>query len=147
MRLGDRREAPVHTCEGHVCTGRCCFRASRCAGRSEDVSEETHESGRRVVVIHKQRSVDSESSVQTVRARPRAAASRWRWQATYGRRLFWTDSVVVLLAVVLAHVVRFGHENMLPIVPVNTLNYSLISVVLAVAWLAALRVFGPARVG
>ncbi|MCK0090503.1 sugar transferase [Rhodococcus sp. F64268] len=73
--------------------------------------------------------------------RRHAAANRWRWQSAYARGLFWTDSVVVVLAVLLAHAVRFGHENVLRVEPISTLNYSVISGGFAVAWLAALKAF------
>ncbi|MGX6508898.1 sugar transferase [Rhodococcus sp. SJ-2] len=68
-------------------------------------------------------------------------ATRWEWQSKYVRSLFWTDALVVVLSVLLAHVVRFGQENLLTMEPVSTLNYTLISVGLAVAWLVNLRVF------
>ncbi len=79
--------------------------------------------------------------MSTLPVRRRAAANRWQWQSVYVRRLFWTDSIVVVLAVLSAQVVRFGHENMLTMGPISTLSYSMLSVGLAVAWLAALRVF------
>lgn len=69
------------------------------------------------------------------------AGTRWAWQTSYIRGLFWTDAVVVVLAVLLAHIVRFGHENLLTMDPVSTLNYTLISAGLAVAWLVNLRLF------
>jgi FlaA1/EpsC-like NDP-sugar epimerase len=57
------------------------------------------------------------------------------------RRLFWTDAVIITLSVLLAHIVRFGHENLLTMDTVSTLNYTLISVGIAVAWLVNLRLF------
>ncbi|TCN49155.1 Undecaprenyl-phosphate galactose phosphotransferase WbaP/exopolysaccharide biosynthesis polyprenyl glycosylphosphotransferase [Rhodococcus sp. SMB37] len=70
-----------------------------------------------------------------------ASGTRWAWQTSYGRHLFWTDTVIVVLAVLLAHIVRFGHENLLTMDPVSTLNYTLISAGLAVAWMVNLRLF------
>ncbi|MCK0090489.1 sugar transferase [Rhodococcus sp. F64268] len=55
--------------------------------------------------------------------------------------MFWTDAAVVVVSVLLAHVVRFGHENLLTMDPISTLNYTLISAGLAVTWLVNLRVF------
>ncbi len=67
--------------------------------------------------------------------------TRRAWQAAYVRRLFWTDAIIVTLSVLLAHIVRFGHENLLTMDTVSTLNYTLISVGIAVAWLVNLRLF------
>lgn len=58
--------------------------------------------------------------------------TRRAWQAAYVRRLFWTDAIIVTLSVLLAHIVRFGHENLLTMDTVSTLNYTLISVGIAV---------------
>ncbi len=70
-----------------------------------------------------------------------SSGTRWVWQSAYVRRLFCTDTLVIVLAVVVAHVVRFGHENLLTMEPVSTLNYTMISAGLAIAWMVSLRLF------
>ncbi|NLG56026.1 MAG: sugar transferase, partial [Rhodococcus sp.] len=67
---------------------------------------------------------------------------RQDWQAAYRRRLWITDTLVVVGAVGIAQAVRFGDDDVLVASrQVTALNYTWISVLLAVGWLAALGVF------
>ncbi|MFD6855990.1 sugar transferase [Rhodococcus sp. NPDC060090] len=112
-----------------------------------------HVSGRRqnegrftVTAVGEKRKSASEGGVTSANSITAArssgsTASRQTWQSAYARQLFWTDAVVVLLSVFLAHVVRFGHDNWLTMEPVSALNYTLISVGLAAAWMVNLRIF------
>lgn len=81
-----------------------------------------------------------EAAPLTSSAGQSSTATRWTWQSAYVRRLFWTDTVIVVLSVVLAHIVRFGHESLLA-AQIDALNYTLISIGLAAAWLVSLRMF------
>ncbi|WP_203011038.1 sugar transferase [Rhodococcus ruber] len=71
----------------------------------------------------------------------RSGNTRWSWQSGYVRRLFWTDSVIVVLAVVLAHVVRFGHADLLAATSFSEVNYAVVSVCLAAGWIGTLALF------
>ncbi len=68
-------------------------------------------------------------------------STRWGWQKSYVNTLFVTDALVVVLAVALAHVVRFGQDSLVTMDGVGTLSYTLISVALGVAWIAFLSLF------
>ena len=107
---------------------------------------DNHEGGSAVTALGQKQATASERDVPEgnsaiLSGTAHATPSRSAWQAAYARRLFWTDGVVVALAVLLAHVVRFGHQDLLTMGPVSTLNYTLISGSLIVAWLVILRVF------
>ncbi|MBH0122993.1 sugar transferase [Rhodococcus sp. CX] len=69
------------------------------------------------------------------------ASTRRAWQRIYVRRLIVTDSLVVVLAVTLAHVVRFGQGDMLVNATAAEWNYVVISICLAALWLAFLAAF------
>ncbi len=68
-------------------------------------------------------------------------STRRAWQRIYVRRLIVTDSLVVVLAVTLAHVVRFGQGDMLVNAVVAEWNYVVISICLAAMWIAFLAAF------
>ncbi len=68
-------------------------------------------------------------------------STRWGWQKSYVNTLFVTDALVVVLAVALAHVVRFGQDSLVTMDGVGTLSYTLISVALGAAWIAFLSLF------
>nr|WP_253261106.1 sugar transferase [Rhodococcus ruber] len=55
--------------------------------------------------------------------------------------MFWTDNLIVVLAVVLAHVVRFGESDLLATTPYPEVNYAVVSVCLVVAWAGTLALF------
>ncbi|AKE92730.1 polyprenyl glycosylphosphotransferase [Rhodococcus sp. WB1] len=55
--------------------------------------------------------------------------------------MFWTDNIMVVLAVVLAHVVRFGEADLLAATSFSEENYAVVSVCLAVAWIGTLVLF------
>ncbi|MFD1810860.1 sugar transferase [Rhodococcus gannanensis] len=71
----------------------------------------------------------------------RSGNTRWAWQRAYARWLFWTDGLIVLAAVVLAHVVRFGESDLLAVGTVSESNYVVVSACLVVAWTATLAMF------
>lgn len=79
--------------------------------------------------------------VRTGDPRGGSSAERRSWQRAYVRRLFWTDAVIVVLAVVSAHVVRFGHDSLLTVDTAHALDYTLVSVALAAAWIIVLAGF------
>ncbi len=68
-------------------------------------------------------------------------STRRAWQRIYVRRLIVTDSLVVMLAVTLAHVVRFGQGDLLVNAVVAEWNYVVISICLAAMWIAFLAAF------
>ncbi|MCW3468065.1 sugar transferase [Rhodococcus pyridinivorans] len=68
-------------------------------------------------------------------------ANRRSWPQSYIRRLIWSDAIVVVLAVVVAHTVRFGQGDLSTTEPVSELSYALISVGLAGLWLITLALF------
>ncbi|WP_407107447.1 sugar transferase [Rhodococcus aetherivorans] len=71
----------------------------------------------------------------------RSGNTRRSWQSAYVTRLFWTDNIMVVLAVVLAHVVRFGEADLLAATSFSEENYAVVSVCLAVAWIGTLVLF------
>ncbi|PND53800.1 MULTISPECIES: sugar transferase [Rhodococcus] len=71
----------------------------------------------------------------------RTVNTRWSWQGAYVKRLFWTDNIIVVLAVVLAHVVRFGQSDLLATPTFSELNYAAISLCFATAWIGTLILF------
>ncbi|MFD3811656.1 sugar transferase [Rhodococcus sp. NPDC058639] len=73
--------------------------------------------------------------------REESPATRWNWQRAYVRWLFWTDAAIVVLAVVLAHVVRFGQDSLFTMDTAHALNYSLVSLALAAVWIGFLAAF------
>ncbi|MFD9662868.1 sugar transferase [Rhodococcus sp. NPDC059968] len=69
-------------------------------------------------------------------------SGRRAWQAAYIRRLWVSDTVIVIAAVALAQWVRFGdsgvlHTSSFP----QTLSYALVSALLVLSWLATLIIF------
>nr|WP_261379561.1 sugar transferase [Rhodococcus rhodochrous] len=80
------------------------------------------------------------SSVDGEQQPPRSA-SRRNWQKSYVNRLVLSDAIIVLLAVVIAHGVRFGQDDLLTTEPVAEISYSLISACLVISWLTALALF------
>lgn len=72
---------------------------------------------------------------------PPGSANRRNWQQSYISRLIWSDVIVVVLAVVVAHTVRFGQGDLSTTEPVSELSYALISVGLAGLWLITLALF------
>ncbi|WP_330181304.1 sugar transferase [Nocardia sp. NBC_01503] len=74
--------------------------------------------------------------------RPLPSGKR-RWQAEYGRRLRITDTLVVCGSVALAQLIRFGglnYDSPLDWAGDARIGYSVISVLLALVWLAFLAV-------
>ncbi|XEM93790.1 sugar transferase [Rhodococcus sp. JVH1] len=68
--------------------------------------------------------------------------NRRAWQAAYIRRLWISDTLVVIAAVALAQWVRFGDSGTLSTSSsVHTLSYTLVSAALIIAWLATLVIF------
>ncbi|MGF0284781.1 sugar transferase, partial [Rhodococcus sp. IEGM1339] len=72
---------------------------------------------------------------------PSGSANRRSWQQSYIRRLIWSDAIVVVLAVVVAHTVRFGQGDLSTTEPVSELSYALISAGLVGLWLITLALF------
>ncbi|WP_371746970.1 sugar transferase [Rhodococcus pyridinivorans] len=72
---------------------------------------------------------------------PSGLADRRSWQQSYIRRLIWSDALVVVLAVVVAHTVRFGQGDLSTTEPVSELSYALISAGLVGLWLITLALF------
>ncbi|WP_245650267.1 sugar transferase [Millisia brevis] len=72
-----------------------------------------------------------------------AIAGRRRWQQSYIDGLRITDTAAVVAAVFVAHMVRFGAEDMgVAFDPLTfTYNYEFVSLVLAMGWLALLAIF------
>lgn len=68
-------------------------------------------------------------------------ASRRDWEARYMEGLRVTDTIVVLGAVTVAQVIRFGEVNFRE--PWSVASYVGVSGVLAVLWLAFLVIFAP----
>ncbi len=68
-------------------------------------------------------------------------STRWGWQKSYVNTLFVTDALIVVLAVALAHVTRFGQDSLVTMDGVGTLSYTLISVAFGAAWIAFLSLF------
>ncbi len=62
------------------------------------------------------------------------------WQRRYVSRLVWTDTVVVVVAVVAAQIARFGFTP--GGVAGSEASYTLVSAILAVLWLGLLAIFG-----
>ncbi|WP_240918602.1 sugar transferase [Rhodococcus sp. 14C212] len=71
----------------------------------------------------------------------RSGTTRWSWQSAYVRRLFWTDNIIVVLAVVLAHVVRFGQSDLLTTKSFSEVNYAVVSLCFTAAWIGTLVLF------
>ncbi|MBJ8343512.1 sugar transferase [Antrihabitans sp. YC2-6] len=71
------------------------------------------------------------------------SSDRARWQAEYGRRLALSDAVVVIAAVAIAQVVRFGglDGGQVPLPIQGEFGYSIVSVGIAAAWLTLLSFF------
>lgn len=71
------------------------------------------------------------------------SSGRRLWQNQYIDGLRVTDTLAVVVAVLVAHVVRFGAEDMrVSIDPLNfSYNYEFVSVVLALSWISLLAIF------
>ncbi|MBM7417193.1 exopolysaccharide biosynthesis polyprenyl glycosylphosphotransferase [Rhodococcus sp. PvP016] len=87
---------------------------------------------------------ESESAERRDVALPRArrsrrATSRRDWERSYMDRLRVTDVLVVVAAVACAQVVRFGRPDLE--VPRAAFNYTVVSVALALTWIAFLAIF------
>lgn len=69
-------------------------------------------------------------------------SGRRAWQAAYIRRLWVSDTLIVIAAVSLAQWVRFGDSGILQtsVFP-QTLSYTFVSALLAVSWLLTLVIF------
>lgn len=68
-----------------------------------------------------------------------------RWQDLYRRRVAITDVVVIVLAVVLAHVLRFGEARDSVAVSgdaIGSIDYLTVSILLMASWAAFLAAFG-----
>ncbi|WP_160096615.1 sugar transferase [Rhodococcus sp. T7] len=90
-------------------------------------------------------SLDSATAAQgaaPVSGRELQPSGRRAWQATYIRRLWVSDTLVVIAAVALAQWVRFGDSGVLQttVFP-QTLSYTLVSGLLVLSWLATLSIF------
>ncbi len=72
---------------------------------------------------------------------PPGSANRRNWQQSYISRLIWSDVIVVVLAVVVAHTLRFGQGDLSTTEPVSELSYALISAGLVGLWLITLSLF------
>ncbi|MCD2141537.1 sugar transferase [Rhodococcus pyridinivorans] len=72
---------------------------------------------------------------------PPRSTSRRNWQKSYVSRLVLSDAIIVVLAVVIAHGVRFGQGDLLTTEPVAEISYALISAGLVTLWLTSLAVF------
>lgn len=72
-----------------------------------------------------------------------SVAGRRQWQQTYVDGLRITDTAAVVLAVFVAHVVRFGADDMGVVFDPMTFsfNYEFVSLVLAFSWLGLLAIF------
>ncbi|MFF0817859.1 sugar transferase [Rhodococcus sp. NPDC003318] len=71
----------------------------------------------------------------------RSGNTRWAWQHAYVTRLFWSDVLVVVMAVVLAQIVRFGEADLSAVGPVSEKNYVVVSACLIFAWIGTLALF------
>lgn len=72
---------------------------------------------------------------------PRPSGRR-AWQAAYIRRLWVSDTLIVIAAVALAQWVRFGDRGVLATSAFpQTLSYTLVSALLVASWLATLIIF------
>ncbi|WP_374101170.1 sugar transferase [Antrihabitans sp. YC2-6] len=70
-------------------------------------------------------------------------SSRREWESALVRRSWVTDAIVVIAAVAIAQLVRFGTAS--PVAESDSivdLNYSLISAIIALSWIAALAIYG-----
>ncbi|HET8778617.1 MAG TPA: sugar transferase [Agromyces sp.] len=81
---------------------------------------------------------------QTVAGSPVAVVTAW--QRAYARRLLVTDLIVIVFAVYVSQFIRFGTSGEMLRIPgeqggVFELNYTLVSAILAGAWLLALALF------
>ncbi|MGB4137488.1 MAG: sugar transferase [Microbacterium sp.] len=68
-----------------------------------------------------------------------------RWRRAYARRLQITDAIIITVAVFSAHLLRFGFNGATLVGPVTVgddWGYLLVSLLLVVSWLLALRLFG-----
>ncbi|UPW06031.1 sugar transferase [Rhodococcus pyridinivorans] len=72
---------------------------------------------------------------------PGSQTHRRSWQQSYIRQLICSDAVVVVLAVAVAHGVRFGQSEPLTVEPVSEVSYALISAALVGLWLTTLALF------
>ncbi len=113
---------------------------------STRLGEETHNEGSSVMTTVRQANGDAVQDISANHAGAAAPAgsrmsTRWDWQKSYVDTLFVTDSLVIALAVALAHVMRFGQDSMVTMDGVGTLSYTLISVAFGVAWIAFLALF------
>ncbi|KSZ60330.1 polyprenyl glycosylphosphotransferase [Rhodococcus pyridinivorans KG-16] len=86
------------------------------------------------------RVADNANSVRG-QCQPSRATSRRKWQQSYISRLIWSDAIVVVLAVLVAHSVRFGQNDLLITEPMSEVNYALISAGLVGLWLITLALF------
>ena len=75
------------------------------------------------------------------RALRREAVAAGSWARPYRKRLAATDVLAVAAAVTAAQVLRFGVAAGATVTNLSFVSYSLVSVVLAAAWLGALTVF------
>lgn len=73
---------------------------------------------------------------------PLPAPTRRDWEAVLVRRARIGDSAVVLVAVVVAQVVRFGNVSVAAETSLIDLNYTLISIAFFVSWVTTLAVCG-----
>jgi len=70
-----------------------------------------------------------------------SGATRWDWQKSYITSLFWTDAAIVVAAVLLAHVVRFGHDATTTVHGLGSLDYTMVSIAFALVWIGFLALF------
>ncbi|WP_254072930.1 sugar transferase [Rhodococcus rhodochrous] len=72
---------------------------------------------------------------------PSQSAYRRNWQQLYVSRVIWSDAIVVVFAVVVAHSFRFGQSDLLTTDSVAEPSYTLISAGLVGLWWTALSLF------
>lgn len=86
--------------------------------------------------------LDPSAGVQPLPVSDRPLTHRRDWQTVYLNGLLLTDTAIVLAAVGVAQAVRFGSEDVLVASNnITVLNYTGLSILLAVSWLAALSIF------
>ena len=68
-------------------------------------------------------------------------ATRTRWTTGYVQRIAWSDVAVVIVAVLVAQLVRFGSDGTLAVGFASRLSYTAVSGFLAFGWIAALALF------
>jgi len=82
----------------------------------------------------------SAEGMRDTRSKP---ATNVQWERSYRRRLFATDSTLISLVVLGAHLLWFGQDSALASIRLfGVVDYWFVSVALAIGWLGALQVSG-----